>query len=142
MTQRDTVSGRFTKVVDTSNVPESSAGKFPTRRQIPIEDMSARDVRAGMERAKYGPSADELAQGDPWPVHRRLAVMVSPDDDAATVYGNVQGALTREAARRQGGPFDPVTYLTGADDGPDRETRARAAYGPPRGQDGDADGNA
>ena len=48
-------------------------------------------------------------------MHRRIATLVPPEDDASTVYGNRQGALTRGAARRQGGDMDPIGYLTGAE---------------------------
>lgn len=113
MTTRNTVTGRF--MVDTSNAPESSAGKFPTRRRIPVEDWSAVDTMPGMEVPRYAPESDDLAPGGPLPMHRRIATLVPPEDDASTVYGNRQGALTRGAARRQGGDMDPIGYLTGAE---------------------------
>jgi hypothetical protein len=82
-----------------------------------IENVSASDVRPGMEVARHAPDDDDLAQGcQSSPLRPRGAVLVAGDDEARTKYG-VQGALSREAARMYAGPMDPSAYLTGADDG-------------------------
>jgi hypothetical protein len=144
---RDRVTGRF--AVDTSNSRESHEGKFPTRTELDITNTSADDVRPGFERPRHGPESDDLAPGGPWPVHRRLPVLTPEEDDAFTTYGNRQGLLTRDAARRQGGPYDPTAWLTGADDGLNPGTRARVRPDVlghvrqlPEGQEGADDGNA
>lgn len=146
--QRD-LRGRFT--VSTANAPESSEGKFPTQTELGVTNTSSDDTLPGMEVRRHAPSADDLAQGgQQWPVHRRIPVMVAPDDSAGTIYGSHrQSAWTREAARRQGGDTDPARWLLGADDGLPPDVRGliagftpRAAYAAPESQEGADDGRA
>jgi hypothetical protein len=109
---RDPVTGRF---VQTANAPESGDGRFATYDELPVEFQGADPADLAYDvTARYAPAADELAQGY-GPVMHRRAVMVPPVDDVATRYGNLQGALTRDAARRGTDPMDPSRYLTGAE---------------------------
>jgi hypothetical protein len=88
-----------------------------------ITNVSAADVRPGMERARHAPAGDELAQGGDWyPVQRRMPVMVPPDERPETVYAGSHGSVSREASRG-GGPMDLSAWLTGADDGLTPEVR-------------------
>jgi hypothetical protein len=93
--------GRFTQMTPDDLVPEN---------------VSASDVRPGMEVPRHAPDADDLA-GRPYPgaLRPRGALLVQGDEEARTRYG-IQGALGREAARSNAGPMDPIRYITGADD--------------------------
>lgn len=140
--------GRWT--ASTTNVPEASKGRFATRTEIDVSNTSADDTVPGMERPRYAPAGDDLAQGGQhWPAMYRIPVLVAEEDDAFTTYGNRQGSTLRAAARRQGGgDMNPVATLTGADIGLNRGTRARirpdvpghARLQPPEGQEGTDDG--
>jgi len=133
---RDPRTGRW--IVDTSNTPLSSSGRFATQRDLDLAIQGADPSRLAYEltgrdeddaprsAAGWAPKvADDLARGY-GPVMHRRATLVPPDETASTVYaGHAQGALTRAAAR-SAGPMDPSGWLTGADDGLTPEARADA----------------
>jgi hypothetical protein len=125
MAIRNKVTGRFTRPVP--GVDAESRFDPMADSVEDITNISAADVPPGLEIPRYAPAADEIASGGPWPLHRRIPVMVTPDDG-----GNAQGAITRAAAR-DSGPMDPSLALVGG-------FMPRAAYVAPRGQEGDSNG--
>jgi hypothetical protein len=119
--QRDPRTGRFARPV--ANVDATSRFGPMGDSVEDIENVSAADVMPGMSRPRHAPEADG---GGWWPLHRRIATLVPPDESATTVYANDHGSVMREVARHGGSPFDPTQWLTGADDGLTPEGRADA----------------
>lgn len=117
--QRD-VRGRFTRPV--ANVDAES--KFgPMGNSIEdIKNVSADDVRPGMEIPRYAPAGDDLAQGDAYPPGVRTARMVPPVDGTSKVYAVPREATLRRAvttAEAGRALPDELQWLLGSLDGSD-----------------------
>jgi hypothetical protein len=104
MTIRDPRTGRY---VRTANVPSATEGKFETYVEMPVDDASGAPSANTIDRPRYAPDADELAQFDARsPLRVRNPVIVHPDDEGH------HNAILRTAAR-QAGPMDSSPFLTG-----------------------------
>jgi hypothetical protein len=109
---RDSKTGRFAR----RPVPDVDAeSRFdPMGSDIPFEDVSGAPSANTIDRPRYAPDADELAQGGSrFPVHARHPTLVSMDEEARTQYGT-QGMLTRDAARLHG-LSGALAYVIGID---------------------------
>jgi hypothetical protein len=80
-----------------------------------------------IDRPRYAPACDDLAQGGQWPsLHPRHPVLVSMDEQARTQHGT-QGMLTRDAARLTG-LTGTLGYVVGIDDSPGPSSGVRDVY--------------
>jgi hypothetical protein len=109
---RDAKTGRFAR----RPVPDVDAeSKFdPMGDDIPFYDASGAPSANTIDRARYAPAGDELAQGGQRSrLRARNPEMVDRADTDHTIYGR-QGAVLRTAARSSLGHWDdPTGYVVG-----------------------------
>ena len=79
-----------------------------------ITNVSGVPTANTIDRPRYAPAGDDLAQGGQWPLHDRHPVLVVLDERAATQYG-VQGGRLRDAARLSG-ISEAIGHVLGVDD--------------------------
>jgi hypothetical protein len=105
MTSRDARTGRWTRVV-----PDVDAeSRFdPVADSIEdIDNISGAPSASTIDRPRYAPQADDLAQFDARsPLRARNLTLVHPDDEGH------HNAVMRTAAR-SAGPMDSTAFLTG-----------------------------